>query len=253
MDYMNVSFSDGTFLDDQKMPILDINQLIEREPGGINYISIHGSLDLTEKSRIRGEGHYKEVQKIIDPRGYFKGSNLNELFMIYPLEVGGYSDSIKSPYLDMLYYFRKMMEKSQCLIIMGYSLRDPTISSIIEEVITIKIRNKDLKPLSADFEERISQAPECKYKLLVFTRNPENIKQNLEKMGLNNIGQTFIPITTSFPVKIVNETEPYFNDKYDVEYKEFLSDLLQKLEKIQYVKERISIDDALEQDYNLRI
>jgi hypothetical protein len=94
-------------------------------------------------SRPKGLGAYKDIQKVPDPIGYFenKPSNLKNVFTIYPLEAIGYEESVKSPYLDLLNHFKAVLRREDRVFIIGYSLRDPTIGSIFEEVIAERMRN----------------------------------------------------------------------------------------------------------------
>jgi len=218
VDYVNIPMYDWTDVDKQSSHVLSLSSQNRPEVGFI-YTPLHGSLDLVKLSRLKGEASYEEIAKIPDPIRYFEGKpdNIKDIFMIYPLEAVGYEESIKSPYLDLLNEFRSSLRRDNAIFIIGYSLRDPIIGSIFEEVIAERIRKGDFSPLSKDIEARMSQTPEQQLKIFVINPEPLELAENLRKQFNNNLLQTFIPLKLEFP-KI--------DERFDENFKKTLFDLI---------------------------
>lgn len=199
-DYANIPVNDGTDLDRSSLPVLNVRKF-ESMPSTLNYVALHGSLDLIKINREKEKGVYKDVFKIPDPIRYFDGKpdNIKDAFIIYPLEAIGYEESIKSPYLDMLHNFRNFLEAENTVFIIGYSLRDPTVGSILEEVIAKRIREGDILPLFEDIDKRKSVAREDRFKIIVIDSNPEKIAENLKSQSRLNLLSVFIPVRIEFP------------------------------------------------------
>ena len=212
-DYINTPVNDGTDIDQQSLPVFNVTKF-DRTSSGFNYTPLHGSLDLVKTSRPKGAGSYEDILKISDPVRYFedKPANIKDVFMIYPLEAIGYEESVKSPYLDMLNNFRTALRLESTVFIIGYSLRDPTIGSIFEEVIAERIRKGDLNPLSKKLNSRIEEVgnSQPRLKIIVLSPNPDRLAENLRKQGHTNLLQTFVPIKIEFP-KITDEE---FDEKF---------------------------------------
>jgi len=228
-DYVSLSINDATGLDKQSNPVLDISKIGTDSPQGFTYVPLHGSLDLVKLSRPKGHGTFEDIHRIPDPIGYFenKPDNLRDLFLIYPLEAVGYEESVRSPYLDMLIALRSKLRSSFFLFIIGYSLRDPTIGSILEEVVAERIRNREMRPLSPNLENRAKESSQSQFKIIVFSPNPEQLAQNLERQGFANVLNTFIPIKVTFP----KVSDPEFKLKYS----KVLGDLFVALQLIGFI------------------
>ena len=227
-DYMNITINDGTAIDNQSYPFLNLEkfaEIHEKRGIGFNYVPLHGSHDFIHIERPKGSGTYQDIQKISDSIGYFQNNpdNIKNIFMIYPLEAVGIEESIKSPYLDMVYSFKRTLEREEDVIVIGYSMRDPTIGSIFEEVIAKRIRQGHIKPLSSDIYQRRTEAHEHKLNIIVINRNPKKLFENMEKLGYINLSKTFIPIEVEFP-KI---TDLEFNKKYREELIKMIAGLLE--------------------------
>jgi hypothetical protein len=235
LDYRNIPIDDGTGIDKQSYPILDLSKFdptgLDQSPSGIRYVPLHGSLDLVQVSRPKGLGAYKDIQKVPDPIGYFenKPSNLKNVFTIYPLEAIGYEESVKSPYLDLLNHFKAVLRREDRVFIIGYSLRDPTIGSIFEEVIAERMRNGHINLMSKDLDSRKSEAVSGKhsFRIIVVNPSPDKLVDNLQKQSQLNLLQTFIPIKIRFP----RATDPDFR----AGYANALGRLFKDLQKIGYL------------------
>jgi len=198
-------------------------------------IPLHGTLDLIHYKKITGGGTIQEIRKLTDPLFYFEGQNekLEELFMIYPLEAIGYEDSVKSPYIELLYRFRKSIQESQRIAILGYSLRDPTIGSIFEDTIVSLIGQQRLMPMSENLEDRKNEAKENNLKIIVFTRNQERLMTHLNDLNFQNLRSVISPIQIEFP-KVINDEEPYFNVGFMDSYQEVIRSVVNQLKEIDF-------------------
>ena len=218
------------------------------------YIPLHGSIDYFYYDVLKKEGSYTEIRKHPDPISYYRyKENLKNMFIIYPLEAIGYEETIKSPYLDMLYLFSESLMTNDLFYIIGHSLRDPTISSIIEDRLEKKIDQGRIEPLSDNLEKRIEQSTQIRDKIIIFTRDAEKLKKDLKRRGHNLLSQTFIPIETTFP-KILDFNNDYiindnFEDDYSLQIKKILNTMRVIFPKIDMDK----IASEINNKYNLNI
>lgn len=247
-DYVNLPIRDGIEIDKQSQPVLNIEKNIGTS-GDFHYLPLHGSLDLIKTKRLKGKGSYEDILKISDPLSYFedKPENMRKAFMIYPLEAIGYEESIRSPYFDMLYHFRDALKRESVVFIIGYSLRDPIIGSIFEEVIAEKIRNGNLAPLSNDLDSRRKEAAKHNFKIFVFNPRPEKLAENLEKQYNNNLLGTFIPIKIEFP----KVSDKQFHEKYQETIKSLIINLIET--NLISKQEVADLTNLLSENYNFSI
>jgi hypothetical protein len=251
-DYVNIRIDDGTNID-RGLPIFEAAKFGSSgsSPSQLNYVPLHGSLDLVTISRPKGAGIYRDIQKVVDPLGYFKGrpDNIKNIFMIYPLEAIGYEESVRSPYLDLLDHFKTSLRRANFVFVIGYSLRDPTIGSIFEEVIAERIRDGDLSPLPPNPDSRKEAAAKHNLKIAVINPSPEKLAKNLKKQSQTNLLQTFVPIRIRFP--------SVADKDFGAKYAGVLRELLKDLETIGYLTagggQRSEIIKALKSDYNLAL
>ena len=246
-DYVNLPINDGTVLDDQSLPVFSVKKF-DSESRGFIYVPLHGSLDLIKIVRPKGAGAYEDILKIPDPIRYFedKPENIRSIFMIYPLEAVGYEESVKSPYLDMLNNLRETLRHESTVFIIGYSLRDPTIGSIFEEVIAEKIRQGSISPLSQDLDSRKKEIAQHQFKIIVMNPNPEELMENLKK-SYTNLLQTFVPVRIRFP----QTSDSNFSEKYEAVLRKLIVDL----QIIGYLNESHlrSIKEVLWREYKISI
>jgi len=249
VDYINIPIRNGTSIDRQSFPILEVMEFHTAHSGaGFDYVPLHGCLDLVKMYRPKGKGIYSDVSKISDPLGYFeeKPALLKDVFMIYPLEAIGYEESIKSPYLDMINAFRISLRMENIVFIIGYSLRDPTIGSIFEEVIAERIRDGHLNLLSKDLDSRKSEVKDHTLKIVVINPNPEKLAENLRKQFHTNLMQTFVPIRIEFPMV----ADGGFKGKYN----NILHQIIEDLSEIGYLSDshRRQIFESLDTEYRMK-
>ena len=247
VDYVNIEINDGTIIDRQSNPVFDVRKFDSSSGSELKYVPLHGSLDLVKTRRPKGEGSYEDISKISDPIGYFedKPANMKDVFIIYPLEAIGYEESVKSPYLDMLYTFRSSLRDQSWIFVIGYSLRDPTIGSIFEEVITERIKNGEINLLSEDFDSRKKEIQKHRLKIIVIDPNPDKLAENLKKQSFTKLLQTFVPIKIRFP---------RISDKdFDAEYTKAISQLVEGLEQIGYMEpgSKKVVTGLLTEKYNI--
>lgn len=223
-----ISIMDGTVLDERSQPVLGVG-VFEGSRPGFSYVPLHGSLDMIKTIRPKGTGIYEYILKIPEiTRFEATQENLKDIFIIYPLEAIGYEESVKSPYLDMLYYFKKSLMAEARVFIIGYSLRDPTIGSILEEVLAERIRNGSLKPMRGSLDSRVEQAGSYDgLKIVALDRNPDELEKTLKKQGQTNLLQAIVAIKTEFP----EVAEENFAEKYGRE----LHNLIVKLVYIRHM------------------
>lgn len=249
VDYVNIPINDGTSIDKQSYPILDVGKFSTGHANRIDYVPLHGSLDFIKMQRPKGRGIYKDISKISDPVGYFedKPTLLKNVFMIYPLEAIGYEESIKSPYLDMINTFRLQLGIENIIFIIGYSLRDPTIGSIFEEVIGERIRAGHLNLLSGDLDSRKKEVKEHSLKIVVVNPNPDKLIENLKKQAHTNLSQTFVPIKIEFPTV----TDGEFKTKYTRILRELVDDLIE-IDHLSEDRRRV-VFETLETTYRIML
>jgi len=180
---------------------LDAESFDKKEANKFTYIPLHGSFDLFRKKIFRAGGTYYTVVKNTDPVKLYDAdaSEFENIFIIYPLEATGYEESVQSPYFDMLHNFRTSLSSDNTVFIIGSSLRDVTISSILEQVIKEKIDAHVLSTLSDDLVERKKEAHNNQYKLIIFTRDSERLYTNLINQNNTALASAFMPIQVEFP------------------------------------------------------
>jgi hypothetical protein len=250
-DWTGIPINEGIDIDEQSIPILAMTKYERGPSNGFIYMPLHGSLDLVKMKRFKGKGNYEDILKQPDALRYFEGKTdaIRDVFIIYPLEAVGYEESIKSPYFDMLFHLRSSLTSNEenVVFIIGYSLRDPTIGSIFEEVIAERIRKGDLAPLSKNLESRKTEASNHRFKVIVINPEPDTLAKNLEKQFNTNLLQTFIPIRLEFP-KVESKD---FEEKYS----QLLSQLIQILVHVRYMEahQAKSVANILNTKYGLSV
>ena len=90
----------------------------------VGLFKLHGSIDLFDINGILRRKIYDE--------------EIGEEVVYYPVEFSGYQHVIESPYLELFYLFRDRINRDNIWIIIGSSLRDRTICSIMNDVIRLK-------------------------------------------------------------------------------------------------------------------
>ena len=104
----------------------------------LEIVKLHGSIDLFKKGDdIR---HFQTVVEDFESLTTHLGEEYGEEFMVWPIESSGAQHAIQSPHLDLYYLFRDRLgkeltkEKGGVWLIVGFSFRDLTVTSIMNEV-----------------------------------------------------------------------------------------------------------------------
>lgn len=98
----------------------------------LELIKLHGSIDLfVQNTRIRflGAGAMDTEAKT------YLGEEYGPEFMIYPIESSATSEVLQSPHIELLHIFRERLIKSHSWIIIGSTLRDSRLASLMNDVI----------------------------------------------------------------------------------------------------------------------
>jgi hypothetical protein len=137
---------------------------------------LHGSVDLFQKGdKIRR----LEVPRTEEP---FLVKEYGEESMRWPIEFGGYRHIIESPYLDLFRRLRDTAREKKCWIVVGFSFRDRTICSILNDVLR-------LKPKS----ERPS--------ILLLNRHTQPVIERLKDWNYQGLVETIFPVEVEFGSK----------------------------------------------------
>lgn len=100
-------------------------------------VKLHGSIDFFKTS----EGNIISLQvpfasrREIEEKVLPLGIEIEDEVIIYPTETGTNRKVTESPFSDLYYQFRTAFQADPYLIIIGFSLRDRTICSILQDVL----------------------------------------------------------------------------------------------------------------------
>jgi hypothetical protein len=134
---------------------------------------LHGSVDLFEaKGKIR-------LFTAAGGEKTFLGESYGEESLHWPIEFGGYRHVIESPYLDLFRLLRDTAQEENWWIFIGFSFRDRTICSLLNDVLRIKSR---------------SERPNA----LLLTCHPEPVVERLKEWGYQAIVDTIHPVEAEF-------------------------------------------------------
>jgi hypothetical protein len=137
---------------------------------------LHGSVDLFQKQdKIRR----LEVPRTEDP---FLVKEYGEESMRWPIEFGGYRHIIESPYLDLFRRFRDAAKEKNWWIVVGFSFRDRTICSILNDVLRLKPKRE--RP-----------------NVLLLNRNPQPVTERLKDWNYQALVDTIFPVEVEFGSK----------------------------------------------------
>lgn len=97
-------------------------------------LKLHGSLDLFRLPKgniVQLQFPYQKYKEIKEASCTY-GIDIAEEVILYPTEAGANRRIIESPFTDLYYRFRKIFESIPKIAIIGFSMRDRTICSILE-------------------------------------------------------------------------------------------------------------------------
>jgi len=144
---------------------------------GFRLLKLHGSLHLY---KIKNGGiaylsypftKKEQIKEQVLPLGV----EIEDELILYPTETGGNRKIIESPFSDFYYYFRKYFEKHRKIVMVGFSLRDRTICSILDHTI-------------ASFGNTGTQA-----KIILIDPKASLIKENTNKKGFHSLSSSIVP------------------------------------------------------------
>jgi hypothetical protein len=137
---------------------------------------LHGSVDLFQKGdKIRRF----EVPRTEEP---FLVKEYGDESMRWPIEFGGYRHIIESPYLDLFRRLRDTAKEKSWWIVVGFSFRDRTICSILNDVLRLKPKRE--RP-----------------NVLLLNRHTQPVIERLENWNYQALVDTIYPIEVEFGSK----------------------------------------------------
>jgi len=186
LNYHQVEFSDGV-VRRYGSNIFDVGSYLG-EGSRVEFFKLHGSIDLFKK-----DGQIKQFTTASMPAGEVTsfGEEVGEEFLVYPIETSGVRYTTQSPFLELLYLFRKRLSEDRLWIIIGSSCRDFTICSIMNDVLRT---------------QRDKEHP----KIILIDPKPEEVLSNLERGDFSNLREQISSIKGKFGEdKTFEELENY--------------------------------------------
>jgi len=144
-----------------------------KRQGNIKVLKLHGSIDL-----YRSGDHIQQVDYRLGDLKILT-EEYGEVFIHWPIEFGGYKYVIESPNLEMFSLFRKILSEDDIWIIIGFSFRDRSICSLM---------NNLLVPLKETDRPQIA----------LISPNPDPIRARLRQWGMNLLTDLMHPTMGRF-------------------------------------------------------
>lgn len=135
--------------------VFDVSKFDDSE-SKVGLFKLHGSIELFNINGMLRLKRYGEESE-------------GEAVVYYPIEFSGYQHVIESPYLELFYLFRDRLNKDNTWIIVGSSLRDRTICSIMNDVIRLK--------------------PEGQQPTIIFVNPDETVVDRLKNWGFLHLSE----------------------------------------------------------------
>jgi hypothetical protein len=156
-----VDFEDGI----ERKYASDLYQIdnINKPRRNLTLVKMHGSIDFfkTENGSIVSLQLPFTKRKDIEEKVLPLGIKIEDEVLLYPTEAGTNRKVIESPFSDLYYRFRMSFQADPHMIIIGFSLRDRTISSIIENILVSGIAHNAqiylIDPKATDIKEMLKQ------------------------------------------------------------------------------------------------
>jgi hypothetical protein len=139
---------------------------------GIKIYKLHGSVDLFQKKGRIIQLNAAGAEKT------FLGKEYGEESMRWPIEFGGYRHVIESPYLDLFRLLRDTAKEKRWWIMIGFSFRDRTICSVLDDVLRLKPERDRPNALLIDrhIDPIVKRLREWGYDALVDTIYPVEVE-----------------------------------------------------------------------------
>jgi hypothetical protein len=131
----------------------------------VRIFKLHGSVDLFQK-----KGKIRQLSSAVAEKT-FLGEDYGDESMRWPIEFGGYRHVIESPYLDLFRRLRDGAKAKDWWIIIGFSFRDRTICSLLNDVLGLKALLLDCHP-----EPIVKRLEDWGYQALVDTLHPLEVE-----------------------------------------------------------------------------
>lgn len=156
--------------------LFDVDSYESPQAKDIKIYKLHGSVDLFQK-----KGKIRQLSAAGSEKT-FLGEEYGEASMRYPIEFGGYRHVIESPYLDLFRRLRDSAKEKKWWITVGFSFRDRTICSLLNDVLRLKPQRE--RP-----------------NVLLLDRQPQPIVKRLEDWNYHALAETVYPIEVEFGSK----------------------------------------------------
>jgi hypothetical protein len=153
--------------------ILDVSSYNSSQAKSTKIFKLHGSIDL-----FSSKGQIRQL-KAAGSQKTFLGDECGEYSIRWPIEFGGYRHVIESPYLDLFRLLRDTANEDKWWFIIGFSFRDRTICSILNDILGLKARRD--RP-----------------NVFLIDNHQEPIIKRLEAWGYPSLAETICPIETEF-------------------------------------------------------
>jgi hypothetical protein len=167
-----IDFSNGTIARFGEN-VFDIDSYELPQTINVKIYKLHGSVDLFQKGdkirRLSASGAERT----------YMGEEYGEELMRWPIEFGGYRHVIESPYLDLFRKLRDAAKEENWWIIIGFSFRDRTICSLLDDVLRLKPKIERPKALLLDL-------------------HPQPIVNRLNEWNYHALAETVYPVEVGF-------------------------------------------------------
>ena len=156
--------------------LFDVDSYESHQARDIKIYKLHGSVDLFQKRDKIRQLSAAGAEKT------FLGEEYGEESMRWPIEFGGYRHVIESPYLDLFRRLRDAAKEKKWWISIGFSFRDRTICSLLNDVLRLKPERERPNALLLDLY-------------------PEPIVKRLKDWDYHALADTICPIEVEFGSK----------------------------------------------------
>lgn len=156
--------------------LFDVDSYESHQARDIKIYKLHGSVDLFQKRDKIRQLSAAGAEKT------FLGEEYGEESMRWPIEFGGYRHVIESPYLDLFRRLRDAAKEKKWWISIGFSFRDRTICSLLNDVLRLKPERERPNALLLDLY-------------------PEPIVKRLKDWDYHALADTIYPIEVEFGSK----------------------------------------------------
>jgi len=150
-------------------------------------VKLHGSVDFFKTS----DGKIVSLQFRLDSRQEIEqsvfplGTRIEDEVLVHPTEAGTNRKIVESPFSDLYYQFRRSFQEDPNMIVIGFSFRDRTISSILENVIASSTGKNP--------------------RIYLIDPQARQIKETLKMKGYGSLSSIIIPMNTKLENPSIGE------------------------------------------------